>query len=63
MKFQTEKKSTLCIYTEVDYDTEKVKPHVFIIWDLYVSHNITQRFYCSGNGCCCLTVTRIPRED
>jgi hypothetical protein len=41
MKFQTEKKSTLCIYTEVDYGTEKVKPHVFIIWGYYVSHSYT----------------------
>ena len=39
MKFQTEKKSTLCIYTEVDYVTEKVKRHVFIIWGHYVRHS------------------------
>jgi len=39
MKFQTEKKSTLCIYTEVEYGTEKVEPHVFIIWDHYVSQS------------------------
>jgi len=44
MKFQTEKRSSLCIYTEVDYGTEKVKPRVFIIWDHYVSHN-----YNTGN--------------
>lgn len=36
MKFSTEKKSTLCIYTEVDYGTEKVELHVFIMLD----HNI-----------------------